>query len=77
MQFWSTFQKEHTTPVSHLPNSRLITPLSSPYSAATASIHQNPMLTQHQQFQMDARNMRLNSNTPNILSSQSPVYNYD
>ena len=70
-------QKKHTAPVSHSPNSRPITPLSSPYSAGTASIHQIPMLAQIQQFQMDARNMRLNSNTPNILSSQIPVYNYD
>ena len=70
-------KKEHTTPISHLPNSRPITPLSSPYSAGTASIHQNPMLTQNHQFQMDARNMKSNSNISNILSSHSPVYNYD
>ena len=63
-------QKEHTTPVSHLPNSKPITPLSSPYSAGTASIHQNPMLTQNQQFQMDVRNMRLNSNTPKVCKAQ-------
>ena len=68
-------QKEHTTPVSHLPNSRPITLLGSPYSAGTAPTHQNPMLTQNQQFQMDAKNMRLNSSIPNILSSQNPVYN--
>ena len=75
--FGAQLQKEHTTPVSHLPNSRPVTPLGSPYSAGTASIHQIPVLTQNQQFQMDARNMRLNSNTPNILSSQSSMYNCD
>ena len=73
--FGAQLQKEHTTPVSHLPNSRPITPLSSPYSAGTASIHQNPMLTQNQKFQMDARNMRSNSNILNILIF--PVYDCD
>ena len=68
--FATQLQKQHTTPVSHLPNSKPITPLSSPYSAGTASIHQNPMLTQNQQFQMDVRNMRLNSNTPKVRKAQ-------
>ena len=68
--FRAQLQKEHTTPVSHLPNSRPITPLSSPDSAGTASIHQNPKLTQNQQFQRDVRNMRLNSNTPKVRNAQ-------
>ena len=68
--FRAQLQKEHTTPVSHLPNSRPITPLSSPDSAGTASIHQNPKLTQNQQFQRDVRNMRLNSNTPKVHIAQ-------
>ena len=68
--FRAQLQKEHTTPVSHLPNSRPITPLSSPDSAGTASIHENPRPAQNQQFVMDVRNMRLNSNTPKVRNAQ-------
>ena len=46
--FRPQLQKEYKTPVSHLPNSRQITPVSSPYSFGTVSVHQNPMLTQNQ-----------------------------
>ena len=59
--------KEHLTPVSHLSHLRPITPLGSACSAGAASIHQNPMLTQNQRFQMDAKNIISNSNIPNIL----------